>query len=235
MGANDFVYDGISLSSLGYIIVEFDSSSGFDDIKSDSQRDFDSFSLMGGKWMPLSVSTYKDSLKLSFSIMKNPVNADSQEDLYISVSDIRAIKRWLNRPTFHTLRAIYDNDEYAGIFFNASANVEEVHFLDKCVGFNIDFTTDRPFALGDEITISGSVAANGTITITDASDEIGYIYPDVQITCGSSGTLNILNDFDNSATIIQGCSADEVITISNVFTDDNKKPQRQIDNLLKQI
>ena len=212
MKAEDFTYDGIALSSLGYIIVNFDDSSGFDSVDTDSQRSFNNFSFFGGKWQPLSISIYKDILKIEISFIKNPTVYD---DMTISLANIRSIKRWLNRPDFHELRIT--NNEYNGIFWMCSANIEEVHHLGECIGFTATFYTDRPFALGDLEDIYGSVAANESITFNDKSDEIGYIYPDFEVTLASSGNLSIVNSFDGRETIINNCTANEKIVMSKMM------------------
>ena len=212
MTAVDFIYDGIYLSSLGYMIGYLDDVNALDTVGTDSQRSFGSFSLFGGKWQPLTVAYYKDSLRIGISIVKNPCNGD---DMSISLSEIRAVKRWLNRPTYHELRIC--DDDYDGIFWMGSGNVEEVHNAGRCVGFNVTFYTDRPFALCDEKVFSGEVSGSGTVIIDDSSDEIGYIYPTFDIKVLSSGNLNITNSFDERVTVIKNCVANERINMTKVM------------------
>lgn len=51
------------------------------------------------------------------------------------------------------------------------------------------------------------------LKIIDESDDIGYIYPDIQIKCLSSGDLKITNSIENRTTIIKNCSTNEVISV----------------------
>lgn len=211
MKAEDFVYDGISLSSFGYMIADFEDSSGLGSVDTDSQRSFNNFSLFDGKWQPLSVSTYRDTLKITLSIMRNPCQSN---ETIIPLTEIRQIKRWLNRPTYHKIRLITNNGEFDHIFWKGSANVEEVHHMGECVGFNITFYTDRPFALSDEIVFSGD---GSELHIVDVSDEEGYIYPDVELVVSAAGDLKITNDFDDREIIINNCSQGETITMTNTL------------------
>lgn len=219
MRAVDFMYDGILLSSFGLIIGDFSGGNDLDTVDTDSQRTFESFNMFNGKWQPLSVTTYRDTLRIKISVVKNPCD---QEDMTISLLDIRRVKRWLNRPSYHELRII--DDEYEGIFWMGSANVEEVHSNGVCVGFDLTFTTDRPFALADTMTFSGNVNAGDQIEINDVSDEEGFIYPDIQITVGEACDLSITNDTDNRTMLIKNCEQNEVINISKslfITTDSN--------------
>lgn len=226
MRAVDFVYDGIQLSSYGFIIADFDDNSDLGSVTTDSQLSFTNFSMFNGKWQPLSISTYKDTLRIEFSIIRNPCNIESEEKMFLSLSEIREFKRWLNRPTYHELRIIDDSGEFDGIFWNGSANVEEVHALGKCVGFDITFYTDRPFALGDTLTYKGTVDMNGVVKIVDASDDEGYVYPEIKLTLQTDGDLEITNSFDERTFLINDCVSGEVITITpelQILTSENRE------------
>ncbi len=214
MRATDFIYDGVRLSDYGFMIADIDDSSGLGTVTTDSQRSFSNFSMFNGIWQPLSISTYKDTLRIELSIIKNPCNIDSQEDAVISLDEIREIKRWLNRPTFHQIRLLDEYGEYDGIYWNGSANVQEIHHLGACVGFRATFYTDRPFALSDPYEYTGTVGANGVVKIVDLSDEEGYLYPEITLKPLSAGTLDIVNSIDNRHCIIKDCVANEVITIT---------------------
>ena len=211
MRATDFIYDGVNLSAFGFMIADINDSSGLGTVTTDSQRSFSNFTMFNGAWQPLTISTYKDTLRIELSIVKNPCNGG---DMIISLDEIREIKRWLNRPTFHKIRLLDENGEFDGIYWNGSANVQEIHHMGACVGFTVTFYTDRPFALSDECGYKGSVAANGTVEIIDVSDEEGYIYPEIIITPKSAGTLDICNSFDDRHTIIRDCVNGETITIT---------------------
>lgn len=88
----DFEYDGISLSSKGMRVLSFDGAQD-DTITTDSQRNFNSISLFGGRYQPFVYSNYEDRLEIDFSIGKNicsstntttTTNSTSNEEVYIS-------------------------------------------------------------------------------------------------------------------------------------------------------
>lgn len=213
MRATDFIYDDVQLSSLGYMIGYIDGAGDLEAVDTDSQKTFGSLTLFGGKWQPVTVATYKDALRFTFSVIKDPcVFGDLIE---ISLEDIRYFKRWLNRPEFHKLRIV--DDEYEGIFWNGSANVKEIHNSGVCVGFEVTFYTDRPFALEDDIMWKGTAQADEQIKLIDTSDEIGYIYPDMKIEVLSAGDLTIQNSRDEKHTLVANCVANEIITFNKVL------------------
>ena len=60
-------------------------------------------------------------------------------------------------------------------------------------------------------------AANGTYNITNDSDEIGVLYPDLlEVTCKQDGDLSITNNLEGRVTFITGCTAGEKITMDCV-------------------
>ena len=225
MKATDFIYDGIQLSELGYIIAYLDGGSSLGAVDTDSQRAFSNLSLFGGKWQPVTVATYKDSLRFNFSVIKNPCNGDNAE---IPLEDIRVFKRWLNRPDFHELRII--DDQFEGIFWKGSANVKEVHSSGVCVGFDVTFYTDRPFALADEVGLFGSATDDEEIIFMDVSDEIGRIYPEFIVKVLSAGDLTITNNRDSLPTVVKNCSVNETITFSKILQVTTDKATHNLSN-----
>ena len=74
--------------------------------------------------------------------------------------------------------------------------------------------SDKPFGYGQELTTSW-VFSDVSISkiLSDMSDEIGYVYPDMKITCNQAGDLSIFNELENCTMLIRNCSVGEVITI----------------------
>ena len=140
----------------------------------------------------------------------------------ISPSESAQIKRWLGSPTPREL--IFLDDDYDGYHWNGVFNTEEIRADSEIVGFHLTFTCTAPFGYKDKVSISGTVAANGVVTINDTSDEEGHIYPDITITPSSSGKLTIVNSFDGRETVINNCTAGETITITHLLqiTSTNK-------------
>lgn len=148
----DFTFRGESLSNHGYMLCEFDGSGSVGAITTDSQREFTSISMFGGRYFPIIYSVYDGALVAEMSICKLGDNAGSA----ITPKEAAALKRWLESPTASELRV--GGDDYEGIFWNGTFNVEEVQADSICIGFNLTFTATAPFGYKDKVNISGSVA-----------------------------------------------------------------------------
>lgn len=207
MITSDFEYDGQLLSSLGFMICQFDESGGFNTSSAGSDLTITTVAQNGGKRHALVDARYKTNFETTFSICKIDGSA-------VSTGEYEYIMRWLNRQTFNEL-VIFPMDTEA-VHFNGTFNVDKVEFRGSIVGFTLDFISDSVFGWGDEIIAGFTISsANDTYTIVDESAEIGYLYPDqIKITLSSAGTLIITNSIEpQRETIIKNCIAGEVITI----------------------
>lgn len=74
--------------------------------------------------------------------------------------------------------------------------------------------TNKPFGYGQEITVSWDISDIAkTYVLSDMSDEIGYTYPTMAITCNRAGDLSIHNETENCTMVIKNVSEGEVITV----------------------
>lgn len=74
--------------------------------------------------------------------------------------------------------------------------------------------TNKPFGYGQELSVSWDVSdTTKTYVLSDMSDEIGYTYPSMVITCNRAGDLTIYNEMENCTMVIKNVSVGEVITI----------------------
>ena len=207
-----FTFRGETLESHGYLICEFDGSSSVGPVTTDSQRSFNSISLFGGKRKPIMFYTYEEALVLKMSICKNGYDDD---DIRVTPTEAAALKRWLGSPTPQVLRV--DDPDFAEYHWVGVFNVEEVHHAIGCVGFDLTFTSVAPFGYKEEVVLKGTVAAGGSVTINDTSDEEGYIYPELSITLKASGNMVIENSFDGRKTVIKNCVNGETLTMTNLL------------------
>lgn len=209
----DFIYDGLRLSDLGYMIVSFDGSKD-GEIDTDSQLSYNHAPMMSGKRQPYITSVYEDPLKMEIQIGKNLCKDNRQDtsksSYSITLNDMTFLKRWLVRPHPHKLSVI--GDDYNGIYWMGSFNVTEYIFGDGRVGATLEFECDAPFGYKDDVVFTGELDANGTFEYNCTSDEVGWIYPDLTITIKEDGDLNIKN-LDNRELVVKNCEANEVITI----------------------
>lgn len=221
MIATDFMYDNLYLSDFGCIICEFDDSTGFDTIGSGSEINFEKTMIQNGKRFLVAGSQYQSCIEAEFSICKNPDNIFENEDKYFTIDEQRDIMRWLNRQEMREFMIL--DDENVDIYFNGSFNVEKVEHCGRIVGFTLRFQSDRPFGYASEEEYKTTIeSANGTYTIYDSSDDIGYELLTVTITPSSAGNLTITNAFDGKVTAINNCVSGETITLDNqLITTDN--------------
>lgn len=211
MNECDFSYRGETLSSHGYMLCEFDSPSSASNADTDSQKDIISISMYNGKYHPIIYCTYDSALTMEMDICK----ITDDDDYIIEPQETAEIKRWLGgmKPyKLQMLDSLYDGVSWVGVF-----NVEEVHYALGCIGFHLTFTATAPFGYKDTVTTSGTVAANGSVTINDISDEEGYIYPDMVVKLQSAGDLKITNAFDDRTTTVKNCSSGETLTFSHLL------------------
>lgn len=210
MYALDFEYDGKRLSSYGFMLCTLGTSSDFDIVNAGSKITFNKVSRHRGKVYSLVGTEYEECITATFDICKN---TDTHEDLHITDQESRELIRWLNRREFKEFHLISE-DGQDDCYFNASFNIDKVFVNKELFALKLTMETDRPFGVGKTSSVVWDVSdASQSKTLTDMSDEIGYTYPSVKITCKSAGTLTIHNDLENCTTQIKNCANGEVITI----------------------
>lgn len=213
MNAIDFEYDNQYLSDYGFIICDFDASSGVDTISAGSNLTFNTVPKNRGKQYSLASTQYDECITVTFDICKDPETHEESE-MELTSDECRDLMRWLNRREFLKFQVLYDEPNYDSCTYNASFNVSKIVIAEKIVGLELEMTSDKPFAYGQERSVVLNITdTSKTYNVLDNSDEIGYISPNLIITCNSSGDLEIENTFCDSVMLIKNCSAGEVITI----------------------
>ena len=217
MKAYDFEYDGVRLSDRGFIICKFDSS-GVETVSNGSEITFNTVPTLNGIKHELTSSTYDDCLEATFQICKNLCDTTDEE---ISLDDMRDIMRWLNRKGFHKFKLI--DDEYSGIYFEASFNVSKIEINGRICGFELEMFTNMPFAIQEPVTIVINNEENAIVvdnkedyvvrSFFSKSDEEGYIYPDMEIVISKDGNFKMDSITEDRTMEIRNCSSGEVIKI----------------------
>ena len=214
MYAYDFEYDGRMLSDFGFIIASFDKQSGVSTTDAGSEITFITSPIQAGKRFVLGGSKYDDCLETTFQICKNPALFD--DDMEITVDEFRALSRWLNRREFLWFHASdWVDPEKARSWVRASFSLTRIDVGGVTYGIELKMHTDSPFCYGREIVeelsfTSGSLSK----VLVDENDEIGEMFPQVSIICGSAGTLTLSNDLTGCSCSINSCASGEVITLS---------------------
>ena len=209
MKAYDFEYDGLRLSDKGFVICKFDSS-GVETIENGSVITFNTVSTMRGVKHELTSVEYADCLTATFQICKN-LCLDKNEE--VSLEDMRDIMRWLNRKGFHKFKLL--DNEYTGIYFEASFNVSKIEVGGRLCGFELQMFTNRPFAIHEPVTVFiKNEVANEIKSVYSKSDDEGYVYPNMEITIAESGDLEIYSIREDRTMVVRNCVAGEVITVN---------------------
>lgn len=224
MVATDFEYAGEYLKDWGYMICRTDAPGGFESVPSDSQLTFNNVKLFNGKLFELTTAQYEERIEISFHICKFSCRTQVIEE--ISPNESRAIKRWLNSPTFQKFKLI--QPDWADIYMEGSFNVENVELDGKVYFLHLTFISNRPFSLHEPIIHTMHLTPGENYTFLDISDEIGFIYPDIEITCLQAGELQLTNSNENRTTIIENCQEGEVITFSPELLKTTSVPEHKI-------
>lgn len=211
MYATDFEYDGRLLSSYGFTICEFGGDGSLNTLDTGYNITFNKVSRNHGRKHGLASTSYEECAEATFQICKDACD----DDFEISNDEYRELARWLNRHEFLRFRLLDETEggDREPCYFNASFNIRKMYVADKLYGLELVAETDAPYGYGAPIEKEWVVAAGDTVVISDMSDDIGQISPDITITCGAGGTLTVTNQKCASEMQIKNCSSGEVINI----------------------
>lgn len=227
MIAEDFEYAGEYLKDWGCIICRSNTPNSFETIDNISQLTFDQISQFNGKRMMLTTSHYDDRIEINFQICKFrcPVGVTA-----FSSFELHELKRWLNRPGYHKFKLL--QPEWSDYYMIGSFNINELQVTGVTYLLDLTFISNSSLAFHEPVYHKFQLRdTTNTYTLFDTSDEIGYIYPDLKIICLESGKLELYNSNENRKTIIENCSANEVINFSEnlVFSSSNESHKIQND------
>ena len=204
MTGTDFEYDGQYLKNWGCMICYTDVSSNFETLDYVAQRTYDSISQHYGKKFGLTVSYYEDRIEVSFQICKYSCNTQMT---YFTPDEIRE--------RYHKFKLI--QPKWADYYLNGSFNISELQLGGRTYVLELNFVSDSPLVRHEPIKKIFEIIDPKTdkFTFFDISDEIGYIYPDIEIECLSDGNLDIYNSIEDRHTVIKNCSNGEKITFND--------------------
>lgn len=219
MYAIDFEYNGERLSDRHFIVCRFNDNSGTETVMAGAEITFNMIPFANGKWYSVGGTSYDDCYTATFQICKDPDYFDT-DDRYITSGEFSDISRWMNRRVFLRFTPIgYEEiDQYwKPISFYASFSLSKIMNHERCCGIELKMNTNSPFGYGDEETHHFTFTSdNLSGTLMETSDEIGFLYPQVTITCMQDGDIFLSNDLGQCQSKIKNCTAGEIIRMSGI-------------------
>lgn len=127
-----------------------------------------------------------------------------EDELNLSDMEISTLTKWLARKQYKWFRWC---DRY--VWYRAQNSIEKIYYGEDVIGLAVTINTNAPYGFSTEIT--EVVEGKDHMDITDQTDEEGYIYPELTVTCNEAGDFELTNTFDNSVTRIKNVSAGEIL------------------------
>ena len=99
-------------------------------------------------------------------------------------------------------------------------NISPIQVGGDIMGITITGITDAPFGFGQLITLKATTENGiGMLKFVDMSDEIGYIYPDIEIDISSACNLKITNETSGEIFKLNNCVNNEIINIDSTILE----------------
>lgn len=221
MNCQEFIFDGISSKEYELQICSFDGSNA-GTATGGNKIEFTTFKPPNSnKWVKTG-ATYNEQLTFTFQICKNPCNQTIEQPF--TEREIAFIMRWLIQKDYKYLSFVQEG--YEDIYYNCQINVERYLIGGQCFGFELTVVCDAPFGWSDIKTTTISASTSKSIDLYDSSDEIGSIYPSVEIFVGqylSKRTIELKNELTGIKTTIKNCVAGEHITMDRMIITSSKQ------------
>lgn len=211
MIANYFSYDGISSEVYNVVIGSF---TGADDGTQEMGNvDITTVKAPYSNNFLKANATYNNPLMITFSIMK--LNCADSTDYIFTEREIGFISRWLARKDYKKLK--FFQDGWEDIHYNAIMKINQHMVGGECVGFDITATCDAPWGYDQEQTTNiDASSGSADVLIYDDSDEIGVLFPRVEIDVFADGDIEIINNFTGKKTKIRNCVNGEKIILDKM-------------------
>lgn len=214
MYLTDFLYDGVKLSSLGYLVGSAVTSNN-QSASAGSKLELQTVTNHGSHLTGIVNATYSENITATFDIIKFTCNDNTSVNM--EDNEIASMVRWLNRKEWHKFQPIYNDLAFPNVFYNGTfTDISEIMMGGNVVGLTLTFTSNAPYGFLDfdyyNNTINISPSDYGIFY--DESDEIGDHYPErVTIITLASGDLKLTNKLNNKTTVIKNCTTNEVINL----------------------
>ena len=200
---SDFIFDGRSLSSFGYILVYTNT----EDTQDVSEMEIESIKGARNDKAYSVGYKYDNNYIATYTIIKNFCEFPDNQDM--TDEEVSEMTRWLCRKQYKWFRFVDDENDDE-VWYKAQWTAKKKYIGDSVVGLDITIHTNAPYGFSKEIEHTYNTS---TFTINVGSDEEGYIYPDITLKLLEGGDLEIKNNFEGDrVTSLKNCAEDETIT-----------------------
>lgn len=205
----NYEYDGKELVDFGLMLCQFDSSGGLETITSGADIKLNSSKSVGSNRTRFHSTSYEEVSYPPFQVCKNPCIDDNP---YLEPNEVSAFQRWMCRKDgYHPFKPIQDNMQ--DIYWNATFSCKQIELNGQIVGLELTMYSDSPYAYLAIQPITYSLNGGDSFSLYDMSDEVGYVYPQVEITCNGTGKLVLKNNLDNKKTELTNLIDGEIIVL----------------------
>lgn len=202
---SDFIFDGRSLSSFGYVLI----NTNTEDTQDVSEMELE---YIKGARNDRSYSAgykYDANLTATYTIIKDYCEFPDNQDM--TDEEVSEMTRWLCRKQYKWFRFIdEDEDNNDEVWYKVQWTVKKKFIGDSVVGLEITLHTNAPYGFTKQIENSYD---GKSFTVNVDSDEEGYIYPDITITLLEGGDFELTNSYENRKTKLKNCVEGETITL----------------------
>ena len=229
MYLTDFVFDGVKLSTLGYIVGSAVTSNN-DSASAGSKLDLQTTTNRANNITQIINAQYNEPISVTFDIIKHACNATAAH--VVEDVEIPLIMQWLNRTEYCRFYPIYDDLSLMDVYFNGTfTEINTIQLGGNVVGFTVTFNANAPYGFGDYEDIEFTFDRNHGEYYYDQSTEFGFHYldkvvftlsQDDDIMLRTSHTPSMPADEVNTESITTGitrvynCKEGEIITLDGV-------------------
>lgn len=190
----DFIFDNERLSDYGYIMCTFD---GGDSTWEGGDVTFTTVQAPSSNKFTHYYSKFENPISFNISIMKNPCQKSSQDEMNFIQDEESYLMRWLQRLDGYHWFA-FDQDGWEDVWFNVQINPRPHYINGTIVGYDLACTTDSPYGYSQLHTKNMSLShssddKSNSIVIKNYSDIPGYIYPKVTIIPKNNGNIALIS------------------------------------------
>lgn len=215
----DFEYDGKQLSDYMSIVCIINGTPDTSPINFGTPLTWNTIKV-GNRFLSIT-NGYDEAYTTTFQIAK--FDCSNRENIKYSDVEISRIMKWLRQKDYKKFKPIFNDASYYNVHFNVIfTDIKPILIAGNICGFEVTLTTDAPFGYYDTVVTNG----RKKVQIQNQSDENGYIYPKVSISCGVSTNELILSSklqgSNNIESIIRNVAKNGV-TEDFIFSGETKQ------------